>query len=140
MTKQPHPQQDFRSALGVLRLADEKKYCKARVEKACARALRHRAVSYKSVVVILQHHSAEILPAEGRGEEGPAANGQSGQLHGQLPSVVALPWVPTRATTARALLENCRQLNVTLKPAHAQMCQPKNKGHTLATGGAGAAQ
>jgi len=56
MTKRPHPQQGFRSALGVLRLADEKKYGKARVEKACARALRHRAVGYKSVVAILQHH------------------------------------------------------------------------------------
>ncbi|WP_426749853.1 IS21 family transposase [Myxococcus sp. Y35] len=56
MTKRPHPQQGFRSALGVLRLADEKKYGKARVEKACARALRHRAVSYKSIVAILQHH------------------------------------------------------------------------------------
>lgn len=56
MTKRPHPQQGFRSALGVLRLADEKKYGKARVDKACARALRHRAVSYKSVVAILQHH------------------------------------------------------------------------------------
>ena len=55
MTRRPHPQQGFRSALGVLRLADEKKYGKARVEKACARALRHRAVSYKSVAAILQH-------------------------------------------------------------------------------------
>ncbi|QDE84331.1 hypothetical protein BHS07_23765 [Myxococcus xanthus] len=55
MTKRPHSQQGFRSSLGVLRLADEKKYGKARVENACARALRHRAVSYKSVVVILQH-------------------------------------------------------------------------------------
>ncbi|NNB92032.1 IS21 family transposase [Corallococcus exiguus] len=55
MTRRPHPQQGFRSALGVLRLADEKKYGKPRVEKACARALRHRAVSYKSVLAILQH-------------------------------------------------------------------------------------
>ncbi|MFP2923894.1 IS21 family transposase [Pyxidicoccus sp. 3LG] len=55
MTKRPHPQQGFRSALGVLRLADEKRYGKPRVEKACARALRHRAISYKSVVAILQH-------------------------------------------------------------------------------------
>jgi transposase len=55
MTKRPHPQQGFRSALGVLRLAEEKRYGKARVEKACARALRHRAVGYKSVVAILQH-------------------------------------------------------------------------------------
>jgi transposase len=56
MTKRPHPQQGFRSALGVLRLAEEKRYGKQRVEKACARAIRHRAVGYKSVVAILQHH------------------------------------------------------------------------------------
>lgn len=49
MTSRPHPQQGLRSALGVLRLADEKRHGKPRVEKACARALRHRAVSYKSV-------------------------------------------------------------------------------------------
>ncbi len=55
MAKRAHPQQGFRSALGVLRLTDEKKYGKPRVEKACARALRHRAISYKSVVAILQH-------------------------------------------------------------------------------------
>jgi transposase len=60
MTKRPHPQQGFRSALGVLRLADEKKYGKPRVEKACARALRHRAVGYKSVLAILQHRLEDV--------------------------------------------------------------------------------
>ncbi|XXF79239.1 IS21 family transposase [Myxococcaceae bacterium GXIMD 01537] len=60
MTRRPHPQQGFRSALGVLRLADEKKYGKPRVEKACARALRHRAVSYKSVAAILQHRLEDV--------------------------------------------------------------------------------
>ena len=33
-----------------------RKYEAARVEKACARALRLRAFSYKTVAAILQHH------------------------------------------------------------------------------------
>ena len=44
----------FRPALGILRLKD--KYGEARLEKACARALRHRTLSYRSVAAILQHH------------------------------------------------------------------------------------
>ena len=55
MKRRPHPQQGFRSALGIIRLADKEKYGPQRVEKACARALRHRAYSYKSVAAILQH-------------------------------------------------------------------------------------
>lgn len=55
MTSRPHPQQGFRGALGVIRLGDAGKYGPARLEKACARAVRHRAFSYKSVVAILQH-------------------------------------------------------------------------------------
>ena len=30
------------------------------MEKACARAVRHRAYSYKSVAAILQHHLEEV--------------------------------------------------------------------------------
>ncbi|WP_141621897.1 hypothetical protein [Myxococcus sp. AB036A] len=56
MTKRTHPQQGFRSSLGVLRLADEKKYGEARVGNVYAQALRCRAVSYKAVVAIIQHH------------------------------------------------------------------------------------
>ncbi|QDE67336.1 IS21 family transposase [Myxococcus xanthus] len=54
MERKPHPEQGFRGALGVMRLKD--KYGEARLEKACARAVRHRAYSYKSVAAILQHH------------------------------------------------------------------------------------
>ena len=53
MTSRPHPEQGFRSALGVLRL--EKKYGPERLEGACARALEIRSLSYKSVASILQH-------------------------------------------------------------------------------------
>ena len=53
MERRPHPEQGFRGALGVLRLKE--KYGEARLEKACARAVRHRAYSYKSVAAILQN-------------------------------------------------------------------------------------
>ncbi|WP_141589827.1 hypothetical protein [Myxococcus sp. AB056] len=56
MTKRTHPQQGFRSSLGVLRLADEKMHGEARVGNVYAQALRRRAISQKAVVAILQHH------------------------------------------------------------------------------------
>jgi len=48
-----HPQQGFRSCLGILRLG--KTYGEARLEAACQRALCIRAFSYKSVESILKH-------------------------------------------------------------------------------------
>lgn len=48
-----HPQQAFRSCLGVLSLGQ--KYGITRLEAACARALKHNAVSYKSVQAILKN-------------------------------------------------------------------------------------
>jgi transposase len=53
MAARPHPEQGFRSALGVLRL--EKKYGAERLEAACARSLAIHSLSYKSVSSILQH-------------------------------------------------------------------------------------
>lgn len=49
----PHPEQGFRSCLGILRLG--KKYGDPRLEAACARALRVRARSYRHVESILVH-------------------------------------------------------------------------------------
>ncbi len=48
-----HPQQGFRSCLGILRLG--KTYGEQRLEAACQRALCIRAFSYKSVESILKH-------------------------------------------------------------------------------------
>ena len=48
----PHPEQGYRSCLGLLRLS--KQYPVARLEAACARALVLRALSYKSVQSILR--------------------------------------------------------------------------------------
>lgn len=49
----PHPEQGFRSALGVMRLA--KKYSPERLEAACERALQLKSFSYKSVESMLSH-------------------------------------------------------------------------------------
>lgn len=48
-----HPQQAFRSCLGVLSLSQQ--YGVERLEEACARALKHSAVSWKSVQAILEN-------------------------------------------------------------------------------------
>lgn len=48
-----HPQQAFRSCLGVLSLAQ--KYGVARLEAACARALKYNAVSWSSLQSILKN-------------------------------------------------------------------------------------
>src|SRR2546428_1438494 len=47
----PHPEQGYRSCLGIIRLAD--RHGSSRVEAACARAERLRAPSYKTVANIL---------------------------------------------------------------------------------------
>jgi len=49
-----HPQQGFRSSLGILRLA--KDYGDQRLEAACHRALAIGGTSYKSVASILKHN------------------------------------------------------------------------------------
>jgi transposase len=51
MASRPHPQQGFRSCLGLLSLG--KKYGSCRLEAACRRALLIRGLSYKSVKSIL---------------------------------------------------------------------------------------
>jgi len=52
LASRPHPEQGYRSCLGLLRL--RKQYPAARLEAACARALAIRATSYKSVQSILR--------------------------------------------------------------------------------------
>ncbi|MBK5101960.1 MAG: IS21 family transposase, partial [Desulfobacteraceae bacterium] len=53
MENRPHPEQGFRSCLGIIRLA--KRYSPERLEKACARALAINGHSYKSVQSILKN-------------------------------------------------------------------------------------
>jgi transposase len=49
----PHPEQGYRAALGIIRLAG--RYGPKRAEAACARALALRACSYRSVESILRN-------------------------------------------------------------------------------------
>jgi transposase len=53
MESRAHPQQGFRSILGILRLS--KQYGQERLEAACKRALAINAKSYKSVKSILKN-------------------------------------------------------------------------------------
>jgi len=62
LRERPHPEQGFRSCLGILRLA--KKHGDARVEQACARCLAVNARSYRSVETVLKHNlDAQPLPS-----------------------------------------------------------------------------
>jgi transposase len=54
MRRRPHPQQGFRSCLGIIRLGE--RYGAERLERACVRAVRHRAYSYRSVEAILKNN------------------------------------------------------------------------------------
>ncbi len=49
----PHPQQGYRTALGILRLA--KAYGNERLEVACQRATRFQTLTYRSLASILKH-------------------------------------------------------------------------------------
>jgi transposase len=63
LASRPHPEQGYRSCLGIIRLGD--RYGVERVEAACARALAARALSYRSVESILRHGlDAQPLPLE----------------------------------------------------------------------------
>jgi len=53
LENRPHPEQGYRSCLGVLRLKD--RYSSERLEAACARALAFKAYSYKNVESILKN-------------------------------------------------------------------------------------
>jgi transposase len=56
----PHPEQGFRSAIGILGLV--KRYGSERVDAACARALLLSARSYKSVAAILKNGTDKTAP------------------------------------------------------------------------------
>jgi transposase len=63
MENRPHPQQGFKSCLGIMRLG--KTYGKARLEAACQRSLALETTSYKSIQSILKHNlDSQPLPEE----------------------------------------------------------------------------
>ena len=53
LSSRKHPQQGYRSCLGILRLGES--YGAQRLEKACQRALLFETYSYKSIASILKH-------------------------------------------------------------------------------------
>lgn len=59
----PHPEQGFRSCLGILRLA--RRYGDERLEAACIRASRARARSYRHVESILKHGLDRVALVDG---------------------------------------------------------------------------
>jgi transposase len=65
MANRPHPQQGFRSCLGILRLGE--RYGHDRLEAACARALRLNACRYQSIESMLQRGlDRQALPEQQR--------------------------------------------------------------------------
>ena len=66
LQSKPHPQQGFRSCLGILRLGD--RYGTDRLEAACQRALTINACRYKSVASILERGLDRQPLAETTGE------------------------------------------------------------------------
>jgi transposase len=63
--ERPHPEQGYRSCLGILRL--ERRYGRERLEAACARALAVRARSYRDVDAILKHGLDRLPPLAAQG-------------------------------------------------------------------------
>jgi transposase len=53
LASRPHPEQGYRSCLGVMRLS--RRYGSERLEAACSRALAIASPSYRSVDSILKH-------------------------------------------------------------------------------------
>ncbi|MGH7440069.1 MAG: IS21 family transposase, partial [Polyangiaceae bacterium] len=62
LADRPHPEQGFRSCLGILRLG--KRYGEVRLEAACNRALRVRARSYRHVESILKNGLDRVAATE----------------------------------------------------------------------------
>ena len=62
LADRPHPEQGFRSCLGILRLG--KRYGEVRLEAACSRALRVRARSYRHIESILKNGLDRVVAAD----------------------------------------------------------------------------
>ena len=67
LRSRPHPEQGFRSCIGILGLV--KRFGAARVDAACARALVLGTRSYSSVATILKNHRENAPPPIGRGAD-----------------------------------------------------------------------
>lgn len=70
LAARPHPEQGYRSCLGILRLS--KAYGNERVEAACERAMTAGARSYRHVESILKHGLDRLAPSEAESVRRPA--------------------------------------------------------------------
>lgn len=69
LASRPHPEQGYRSCMGIIRLA--KTYGHSRLEAACRRACHFRAFSYKSIESILKNNlDREPLPDTAKERDG----------------------------------------------------------------------
>jgi len=68
----PHPEQGYRSCLGILRLG--KRYGDERLEAACARAVAVRARSYRHVDAILKNGLDRVRPIETTEDDTPSVD------------------------------------------------------------------
>jgi transposase len=69
LADRPHPEQGYRSCLGILRLA--KRYGEVRLEAACQRALTVAARSYRHVESILKHGLDRMPAPDASPHDGP---------------------------------------------------------------------
>jgi transposase len=80
LASRPHPQQGFRSCLGIMRLG--KRYSAERLEAACQRARTLGAYSYKSIESILKNGlDRHPLPPKPEATAGPAHANIRGPLY-----------------------------------------------------------
>jgi transposase len=73
MRAKPHPEQGFRSCLGILSLA--RAYGAARLEAACRRGISIGATSYRSIASILKHGLDKAFLAESASDADPIRHG-----------------------------------------------------------------
>jgi len=67
MRTKRHPEQGYRSCLGILRLRD--RYPDERIERACARALKFRTLSRRSIEAILKNNRDRDVDDEPQGSQ-----------------------------------------------------------------------
>jgi transposase len=79
LADRPHPEQGFRSCLGIVRLC--KRYGDARVESACARSLSVRGRSYRSVESMLRSGLDKVPIANA--DESAAATAEHENIRGR---------------------------------------------------------
>jgi len=79
LTERRHPEQGYRSCLGILRLG--KAYGNERLEAACGRALQVGARSYRNVETMLKH-GLDRLPVPGAEQAGETGAGMHEHVRG----------------------------------------------------------